>query len=654
MRRQQVLIILFFLLASTRPAKAQIFDASSAGGPVTITAPWRFHIGDDPDGKLGWASPAFDDSHWQLLQTGRSWSAQGYPGYAGYGWYRLCLRVTPGVTEFGISFPSVSTSAEVFANGKLIGTIGRMSPRPVALFLPFVSTPFFALRPAGPGGTIEIAVRVWEWSHFRRWSPGGIVGRPLVGPLATLSETNSLRRSVGWNQSIPGMLLIALGLAVGLVSLALFLLQPRELAYGWAALYLIANATEALLLLRQVLIGGSFLGYDLLGLLDLPVSVAWLFFVWSFVREHADMLLRAALAVAVLQELVSILFVTGLIATPATDNAIYAVGALAIAVIVFVRLLRSAMHGNGDARLLLIPFLIQGLSDAAEGMRTVMYNLGRVPVSFDLNVFVTQHFTVNLQTAGETLALFAIAAVLVLRFTRSARREQQLSTEMASAREVQAQLVPLSLPALNEFTADAAFLPAAEVGGDFYQVFRQGDGSAVIVIGDVSGKGLKAAMTGTLVLGALRCLAQETLSPSRILSRLNVQLAGSSDGGFVTCLVTRIAPDGVITLANAGHLAPYHNGDEIPLEPSLPLGITADTTYSESTLRLAPNDRLTFLSDGVVEARSASGELFGFDRTRQISTKSAELIAAAAQVFGQQDDITVLTLAFASAEVPQA
>jgi len=174
-----------------------------------------------------------------------------------------------------------------------------------------------------------------------------------------------------------------------------------------------------------------------------------------------------------------------------------------------------------------------------------------------------------------------------------------------------------------------------------------------VVVGDVSGKGLRAAMTGTLVLGGLRSLAQENLSPSQILYRLNNQLATSPDGGFVTCICARIAPDGSLTLANAGHLAPYRNGDECELDSGLPLGIVVDADYTETTLQLHPGDTLTFMSDGVVEAQTASGELFGFERTCSISHQSAEQIAAAAQQFGQRDDITVLTLAYAPAEVFQ-
>ena len=85
------------------------------------------------------------------------------------------------------------------------------------------------------------------------------------------------------------------------------------------------------------------------------------------------------------------------------------------------------------------------------------------------------------------------------------------------------------------------------------------------------------------------------------------------------------------------------------MDPSLPLGIAPDAIYSESTLHLAPGDTLTFLSDGVVEAQSPTGELFGFDRTAAISTQPAEAIAHAAQQFGQEDDITVLTLRYAPA-----
>jgi serine phosphatase RsbU (regulator of sigma subunit) len=163
-------------------------------------------------------------------------------------------------------------------------------------------------------------------------------------------------------------------------------------------------------------------------------------------------------------------------------------------------------------------------------------------------------------------------------------------------------------------------------------------------VGDVSGKGLKAAMTGVLAIGALRTLAFEGLGPAEILIRLNAELVRANNEGFVTCFCGVLDSNGNLRFANAGHLAPFCNGREIQVPGTLPLGIVPDTAYEQNTLALAPGDRLTLLSDGVVEAQSASGELFGFERTCQISTETAQSIAEQAQRFGQTDDITVLTL----------
>jgi phosphoserine phosphatase RsbU/P len=183
------------------------------------------------------------------------------------------------------------------------------------------------------------------------------------------------------------------------------------------------------------------------------------------------------------------------------------------------------------------------------------------------------------------------------------------------------------------------------VGGDFYQVFAQSDNAQLVVVGDVSGKGLKAAMTGTLALGALRALAYEKLGPAVVLARLNRQQTETQDGGFITCICARVTEHGEVTLANAGHLSPYLNGEEVTVASGLPLGLLQGETYQEHTLTLAPGEQLTLLSDGVLEAMDARGELFGFERMLAISGQSAAAIAEAARRFGQADDITVLTLA---------
>jgi phosphoserine phosphatase RsbU/P len=192
------------------------------------------------------------------------------------------------------------------------------------------------------------------------------------------------------------------------------------------------------------------------------------------------------------------------------------------------------------------------------------------------------------------------------------------------------------------------------VGGDFYQAFPEPDGGLLFYIGDVSGKGLSAAMIGTLIVGAIRALAAQRLSPARSLTLLNQQLAGQTDGGFVTCLCARITVGGTMTISNAGHLAPYLDGVEVNLANGLPLGISSTADYTEQAVELPEAARLTFVSDGVVEATNAQHQLLGFDRTQELSVLPAAAIAQAAQSYGQSDDITVVTIQLAPVSVRAA
>jgi serine phosphatase RsbU (regulator of sigma subunit) len=132
---------------------------------------------------------------------------------------------------------------------------------------------------------------------------------------------------------------------------------------------------------------------------------------------------------------------------------------------------------------------------------------------------------------------------------------------------------------------------------------------------------------------------------------MNVRMLARSRGGFTTCLVVHVSQDGSLTAANAGHLAPYLNGKEVEIENGLPLGLAPNATYAESILLVEPGDQLMLITDGVVEARSHTGELLGFERTCALSVQPAEKVAEAAQAFGQEDDITVLTLRFAGVAV---
>ena len=121
-------------------------------------------------------------------------------------------------------------------------------------------------------------------------------------------------------------------------------------------------------------------------------------------------------------------------------------------------------------------------------------------------------------------------------------------------------------------------------------MIEQRDGFAVIVVGDVSGKGLKAAMTGALAIGALRTLAAENLRPGILLSRLNQQMLATQESGFITCLCVRMSRQGDVTLANAGHLAPYRRGGRVEVDSGLPLGLAGNAEYGETVFKLEPGE----------------------------------------------------------------
>jgi serine phosphatase RsbU (regulator of sigma subunit) len=244
---------------------------------------------------------------------------------------------------------------------------------------------------------------------------------------------------------------------------------------------------------------------------------------------------------------------------------------------------------------------------------------------------------------------FAVAGLLTALLALLFREQRQvteeraiLAGEMQAAGDIQRMLAPSTLETAPGLRIEVAFRPMREVGGDFYQCRVLPDGRQRLLIGDVSGKGTGAAMAAALILGG--AAARDSDSPAELLAHLNRVLRDSQVGGFATCLCADVAADGSVQFANAGHLSPYCRNQEIAVQPGLPLGLTLEARYEQITFELAPGAMLTFLSDGVVEARDSAGSLFGFERTQALSSQPASAIADAAQKFGQEDDITVLTL----------
>ncbi|MGB7136070.1 MAG: PP2C family protein-serine/threonine phosphatase [Acidobacteriaceae bacterium] len=158
-------------------------------------------------------------------------------------------------------------------------------------------------------------------------------------------------------------------------------------------------------------------------------------------------------------------------------------------------------------------------------------------------------------------------------------------------------------------------------------------------------RGVLFAVLVALLVGAIRTVAGFSRDPETMLRELNQRLLGRGDAQ-ATCLALLIAADGRATLANAGHLPPYRNGKPMGVEGSLPLGVLEEPEFTLLRFTLAEEDRLMLLSDGIAEAKDAAGRLFGFERVLDLvrTSRSAEDIAAEAQRFGQEDDISVIAV----------
>jgi hypothetical protein len=648
--RVRFLVLALLALPCAAIVRAQYVDASAVGEPVKLTAPWHFHAGDNP----AWAAPGFDDSRWQLIAPDKDTQYPGQPEYIRYGWYRIRVKLPD--TQEPLALAMGPELCEVYADGKLVGTAGRMRPAPEEQYRDDINV--IPLPRDLNGRTVTLAVRtVWFYTE------SGILSQPPLEPSVAPARLQWHLREAASNkvllQGTPDWIFIALALSLGMFSLGLFLLRRRSTEYGWVALSYISNIWGVAGGYLQFHHGSTSYSFSLM---DAVVSVslfATAMYVWQFIEARRGGLFRAAIVLTALFALTAQLLVYHVLGHLLGSHrlgmfvgnvACYAFMQITV-ILLFVRMGISAWRGNRNAQLLLIPFTFQW---SLSLLSFIPWTLSLVGVAVKPWTFAAMQLgqvTVTWLQIFSFLSAASMALVLMLRFASSAEREQRLSTEMETARRVQAQLVPAELPRTECFRFEAAYLSAHEVGGDLYQVYPRADGSVMVLVGDVSGKGLKAAMLGTLLVGAANALARENLTPAQMLSRLNETLYGQTDGGFVTCLCCVIAEDGWLTLSNAGHLAPYRNGQEVVCSSGLPLGLIAGAEYAETELQLGENDTLTFLSDGVVEARNAHGELFGFERAQAISAEPARKIAEQAVAFGQEDDITVLKLTCATVGV---
>ena len=586
---------------------------------------------DDGD-EVEWSRPEFDDSRWNTVDL----DDLG-PARQGWRWYRRRVNVGPDQRDLRLLLAGGDGTLELFINGIRV-------PEQTLRSSLLVSRPVESVFPIdADNGIFEVALRTRIPPGYAAWHLPQFTNVTIGLPTAIEYERQALERQrlYGLSPSICINLLLCVS---GLGALALYTVQRTEWEYILLGLYLslvgISNGLSILQSTGLMPLSANFLIADPL---IYACVIAQIEFTYSFAGRRVGRVWRIYEAFLLIPLILSVLTWLGLFASD-TYVLIEAAATAPVGLLLSALLFVWYRQGNHEAEWLILPSLAPAVSAA-------LFDLGTASISSDWRAFnflvePVQIGPIALQLVdiGTLVFLLSIAIVMFFRFSRVSREQARVAAELAAAREIQQHLVPAVLPSLPNHSIEAAYLPAQEVGGDFYQVLPQADGSIVVVIGDVSGKGLKAAMTGALAIGALRTLAAEISDPRQLLARLNREIVRGQESGFITCLCVKVSPRGQMTIANAGHLPPYMNGEELEIDGGLPLGLFPDLVYAESQFEVRLGDSLTLLSDGVVEARGTKGELFGFDRTKAVSSHSARDIAVAAQQFGQEDDITVVKL----------
>jgi hypothetical protein len=664
LRGAKTAALVFFLVASVfaqqsvkpQPVAASatpVLAVESLGtGSVQLDGPWQFHTGDNP----AWASPAFDDSAWEPIQVSSSWGSQNHPGYTGYAWYRRHLQihtVGDGKTSYALLMPPVDDAYEIYWNGKSIGRSGKLPPRPRWYYTSLFQS--FAL-PSADSGTI--AIRVWK-SPLLFVDPaslGGINGPPLLGDADTIAAQLAAANAQTMQQNLYDYTLDILYGFVMLLSLLLWSRNRKVKLFLWLAIF---TATPVLL----SVIRGVFLipiSYGLGRGLNQPIYALnhislWFLLLYLLRLDDNPTLVRWTRALAIVTLAAGVLdgalafFWGGAGPRMLGMDAVLTTIILVVEVFPFVIIAIGVRQRLEPSRwwLALSAFISQMIDTVADasaaGQRFTHWTLYDKVTTPLFMIFGVRFTAADL--AG--IALFLSILYAVYRYSMEQQaRQSVLEQEMQSAREIQQVLIPDTLPSLEGFAMSSAYQPALEVGGDFFQIIREEGGSTIVALGDVSGKGLKAAMSVSLIVGVLRSLSEANSAPVQMLQNLNRCLCGRLHGGFVTAVILRLLPNGTVILANAGHLPPFLNQRELEIEGSLPLGLLSSATYSEVLIRLHPGDQLSLYTDGLVEARSSTGEIYGFDRLHALfaSRPSAQQATQAAVAFGQEDDITVLTL----------
>jgi hypothetical protein len=640
---------------ATEPAVPMLNLDGLGKGTAKLDGPWQFKTGDD----LGWAAPGLDDSKWEQIRADATWGAQTHPNYTGFAWYRRHIHVTtaPGASpDLALYLPPVQDACEIYWNGMLVARFGAVPPNPTWYYLPPPQT--YGLGPVRDG---VLAFRMWKAPpvSFDSGDLGGFSALPIAGSpeaIAALKAVSDYRwmrsRQFTWAVDFLSLMVVVLALFT-------WLRDRTQWVLFWIAGFFLGPLAVTLFLTLRIPWSFNFaigVAQPFFGITDVSL---WFVLIWMLDLHENQQLVRFARFIAILNIVVT--SIDGMLSIPvgasnwvaqveladAICTAIFTTcESFALVLVVYAVVQRKRLELS---RWLVAIFaftwdMINVVRIAFEQGRRFTHWTFADKIAAPL--FTFNGNAINASSIAQVLLLISLVYAVYRYVAEDRRRQAALEQEFKNAREVQQVLVPEELPSMPGFAVTSAYRPAQQVGGDFFQIIPLEGGSTLVLLGDVSGKGLRAAMAVSLIVGAARMIADYTTSPAEILAGLNRRLCGRLQGGFATCIAMRLDRDGNCAVSSAGHPAPFLNMHEMNLPGALPLGIQPSATYEETVVRVGVGDHFALYTDGLLEARNQTGELYSFARLESLfagKPNAAEATLAAVN-FGQDDDITVLTL----------
>ncbi len=507
--------MLVLVAAAAAFAHAELAPAASAHAVPTLVidglgkgtsalgGPWQFHLGDDP----AWAAPGWDDSRWEQLSADKTWGLQGHANYNGFAWYRRHVSITPAPgadPSLALYLPPIPDAYEIYWNGALVAQRGKFPPQPVWYYAP--APQIFGMGPVRDG---VLAFRFWKAPpvSFDSGDGGGFTQTPVAGSpeaIAAHKDTNDFqwlrRRQFIWG-------LDSLYALVVLLSLLAWLRDRTQWVLFWIAGFCLGPLLITILLGLRIPWSFNFsigMAQPCFGIIDISL---WFVLIWLLELHDNRRLVSVARALGILN--ITVTTFDGMLSLPFWPSgwgmqteiadgictAIFTVCESFALILVVYAVLRRRHLDKSRWMVAIFAFLTDMISvvriASEQGERFTHWTIAE---KIGAPLFTVNGNPINANNIAQVLLLVSIVYAVYRYLVEERKRQSTIEQEFRNARELQQVLVPETMPSLPGFSLTSAYRPAQEVGGDFFQIIPLEGGSTLVILGDVSGKGLKAAM----------------------------------------------------------------------------------------------------------------------------------------------------------------